>query len=1068
MENQNKKIYWKGLEEFSNDIEFVKKAHNEFPEFLPIAEQNEAGGTKRRDFLKLLGFSVAAVSLAACEAPIKKSIPYLNKPEDFEPSIPNFYASTYAQDGEYASILVKTREGRPIKIDGNEASSITKGKVSARVLASILGLYDLSRIQEPREDNKKAKLEDVDAKIVSALSSANGTVYLVSHSILSPSTKAVIAEFTKKYPNVKHISYDAVSAYGMLKANQQSFGTYALPSYDFSKAETIVSISADFLGTWLSATEYNGQFAKNRKLNKNNREMSRLYTFESGMTITGANSDYRSQIKPSQEGIVAALLYNEIKGGLTVSDIADKKVADKIKQAAADLKAKKGKAVVIAGSNDPNVQLIVNAINAELGAYDQIIDLSSPSYLKQGNDEDMAKFVADVLGGTAGGAIFYGTNPAYDYPQGGEKFAKALKALAFSLSFSDRIDETSANCKFVVPDMHFLESWGDAEPRKGYFSFMQPTISPIYKGTRQAQDSLLKWSGSNKSYYDFLRSFWAKNTKENFNDFWTKALHEGVYESKNISFETTKTTVKDDAQVADKKVDAKTDVKADDKKEVKEVVKNEARLAGNFDFKGDVNGAAAALVAFFVTKSGVMELSLYQKVGLGSGFHGNNPWLQEMPDPITKATWDNYLCVSIADARDKYKQGDIVEVKANGFSVKVPVLIQPGQAKGTVSLALGYGRTSAGKCGDGVGKNAYPFATIKDGVYVYAAGEVIISKTEEVAELAITQTHQTIMGRNNVQESTLASYKKDTKAGRYYPMIVTADGKKKPTDITMWKGHEKTAYAKNHWWGMVVDLNSCTGCGACMIGCQSENNVSVVGKREVINGREMHWMRIDRYYSTDADTKDKSISNYQKMEEASENPEVVFQPMMCQHCNNAPCETVCPVLATTHSSEGLNQMTYNRCIGTRYCANNCPYKVRRFNWFNYTNDDKFKDVNYTMFTDLGRMVLNPDVTVRSRGVMEKCSLCVQRIQAGKLTARKDKRLVKDGDIKTACQTSCPTDAIIFGDMNDKDSMIAKVLELSKDEKTGDVVFAEDRAFHVLEEISVKPNVSYLTKIRNKA
>jgi molybdopterin-containing oxidoreductase family iron-sulfur binding subunit len=1033
---ENKKIYWKGFEELTNDLEFVKKADKEFPEFLPIAEKDDNGNTSRRDFLKLMGFSVAAVSLAACEAPVKNAIPYLNKPEEIDPSIPNYYASTYFADGEYCSILVKTREGRPIKIEGNTLSKVTKGATSARVQASVLNLYDLARLNSFMKGNQKIKIKDADQEIINALQSTSGTIYIVTHTIISPSTKAVLAEFTKKYPSTKVVTYDAISAYGILKANEKSFGVYALPTYDFSKADVIVGINADFLGTWLNALEYSGQYAQTRRLNKEKISISRHYQFESGMSLTGANADYRTAIRPSQEALVVAHLYNEIVGGLSVPAIGDNAVVEKIKKAAADLKNAKGKALVVCGSNDVNVQILVNAINNELSSYSSTIDLAHPNYTKQGNDEEMAKFVDDLKGGSVGAVIFYGTNPVYDYPRGKE-IADALKNVSLSISLADRADETAKLCKYICPDANFLESWGDAMPCAGHYSLQQPAITFIYpEGTRQAQDSFLTWAGSKATYYNFLRGYWKNNLLKgtDFENAWIKALHDGV-------FETTSVAITDDTE------------------------KEEKPTTTAVAFKADVNAAVSA-IAFKEGKG--KELHLYTKIGLGSGKFANNPWLQELPDPVTKATWDNYAAISKTYAKELgVETGDIVKVTAKGISFELPVLVQPGQQKDTISIALGYGHTDIGKCGNGVGQNAYPAVALKGESLVYASDEVALSKTDKKVQMALTQTHQTLMGRGHVREAKLAEYSKNPKIIRekYDVYIQTSEGPKKPTELTMWKGHEE-AYNKNHWWGLAIDLNACTGCSACLIACQSENNVPVVGRKEVVYAREMHWIRIDRYYSTDADLNDKSIGGYKKMEEPSDNPEVLFLPVMCQHCNNAPCETVCPVVATTHSSEGLNQMTYNRCVGTRYCANNCPFKVRRFNWFNYTNDEKFTTVNFMAQSDLGRMVLNPDVTVRSRGVMEKCSLCVQRIQAGKLEAKKEKRKVKDGDIKVACQQACPTGAIVFGDMNDPESEIVKLVGITKNEKK-DIVANDPRAYHLLEEINVKANVTYLAKIRNQ-
>jgi molybdopterin-containing oxidoreductase family iron-sulfur binding subunit len=466
--------------------------------------------------------------------------------------------------------------------------------------------------------------------------------------------------------------------------------------------------------------------------------------------------------------------------------------------------------------------------------------------------------------------------------------------------------------------------------------------------------------------------------------------------------------------------------------------------------------AAASQLSGAAKPSGV-ELALYEKVGISAaGSEANNPFLQELPDPVSKATWGNYVAVPRKMAiEQKWEQNDVLKITANGRSIELPVLIQPGQANGTVSIALGYGRTLAGKAGDKVGENAAALAMTNNGIQYMNV--VTLAKTGATSPIAQTQTHQTLMDRRPVvQENSLAKYKENPKEVTEYEKISTPDGLEAPNKVSLWQDYQYN----NHHWGMAIDLNSCIGCGSCVIGCQTENNVAVVGKQQVINRREMHWMRIDRYYSSDThkdsfETKGK-IDTYAAMEDPSENPQVIHQPMMCQQCNHAPCETVCPVLATTHSSEGLNQMTYNRCIGTRYCANNCPYKVRRFNWFSYYSNEKFEIVNGHMFTDLGRMVLNPDVTVRARGVMEKCSFCVQRIQLGKLEAKKQKRRPKDGEIVTACAQSCPTEAIVFGDMKDPNSRISQLLRREDGE----------RAFHSLDSINVQPNVTYLTKIRN--
>ena len=1010
MEN-NTKRYWRGIEELTNNAEFVKYAHREFGDAPTANEKGEAlidgTNTVRRDFLKVLGFGVSAVALAACEAPVKKAIPYLNKPEDVEPTIANWYASTFVDGGDYASVLVKTREGRPIKIEGNRASSVSKGALSARVQASVLSLYDNEKLKGATIGGKVSDWATADKEIIAELgkvAARGGQIRIVSNTILSPTTKKTIGEFIAKYPTTKLVTYDANSVSGLVQANGG-----ILPSFDFSKAKTIVSIGADFLGTWIAPSEFAGQWAKTRRVSSaegGNKEMSRHYQFETIMSNTGANADYRSTYKPSQEGLVVTALYNAIAskvGGATIGGAAVK--IEHLDKAAADLVATKGASLVVSGSNDSAVQTVVVAINALLGAYGTTIDAGNAVNYRQGSDAEMTAFINEAKAGQIGAVVFYNANPVYNHPRGAE-LAEALPKIGLSISTNDRADETGSLCKYNTPDSHFLESWNDAEPKRGHFSFTQPTISTIFK-TRQAQSSFLTWAGLNGDYATYLENAWSSTLGGK--SAWSKALHDGVYEpGAGASFTVPQTGLAD---------------------------------------------AVASISKNYKANSDKMELAIYEKVTMGTGSQANNPWLQECPEPVSKACWGNYAMVSLATAKKLGLDQEIeldtheVEVTVNGKSVKLPFIVQPGQANDTVAIAIGYGRTKAGKSANEVGANVYPFASVINGNIAFSnTGDVQVKATGKSAQIARTQTHNTVMAREAVvQETVLSAYKKNVEAGRFKPEISTAEGKKTATDISLWNGHKYN----NHAWGMVIDLNTCTGCSACVVSCNAENNIAVVGRQEVINRREMHWMRIDRYYSSDADVED-----VKGLEYASENPEVVFQPMLCQHCNNAPCETVCPVLATTHSSEGLNQMTYNRCIGTRYCANNCPYKVRRFNWFRYYQTDEY---DFQFNNDLGRMVINPDVTVRSRGVMEKCSMCVQRIQAGKLEAKKEKRRPKDGEIQVACAQSCPTNAITFGDMNDETSEISKILAVEH----------KGRAFGVIEEINVKPNISYLVKIRNK-
>ena len=1024
---ESKKIYWKGIEQLANHPDFVKNAHQEFPN--PPAPEEDLGHS-RRDFLKMMGFGMSAAALAACEAPIRKAIPYVNKPVDVDPSIANYYASTYVNGGDYCSIVVKTREGRPIKIDGNALSSVSKGGTSAQVEASVLSLYDNARLRGPKAAKEKISWEDLDRQVIAKLGEISGKgaqIRIVSNTVLSPSTKAAIEKFKAKYPTTQHVQYDQTSCYGILKANEESIGAAIIPSYDFSKADVIVGVAADFIGSWISPIEFTKQYALTREVSEEKRTMSRHYQFESILTITGANADHRIQIKPSEEAAIVVQLYNLIAaraGRATVSGGVEK---PHVAKAADDLWASRGKALVVAGSNDKAVQVLVNGINDMLGSYGTTILPGLPVNYRQGDDAAMATFVSDAEAGRVEAVIFFNCNPVYDHPQG-DKLAAALPKIPLTLSTSYKEDETGTLTNFKAPDHHYLESWSDAEPKKNHYSVAQPAITPIF-ASRAAGQSFLTWSGeTSNDYFEFVKNNWRtwfyKDQTTPFQTFWDKCLYDGVLELPN-----------DAASHA-------------------------------VTFAGDVNAAASAASNY---KSAGFELVIYESGTVGNGSQANNPLLQELPDPITKAVWDHYVTIAPKDAKDISFEESFTKyftISANGKNVKLPALIQPGQTPGTIGVPLGYGRTKAGKVADGIGVNMYPLVAMVNGSLSYNVSNVKLDQTDERYQIAQTQTHNTYMGRQTViQETSLAKYKDTHWDREFHPKVSTwADPEHKvaPGEIAIWKGHEY----HDHHWAMAIDLNTCIGCGACVVACNVENNVALVGRDEVIRRREMHWLRIDRYYSSDADADD-----WRGIEEASENPQVVFQPMLCQHCNNAPCETVCPVAATTHSTEGLNQMAYNRCIGTRYCANNCPYKVRRFNWFKYHDNSQFEGSNTAQNTELGKMVLNPDVTIRSRGVMEKCSFCVQRIQAGKLTAKRERRPMNDGEVVTACQASCSTGAIVFGDINNSESKISKLLKIRPVNKekpySVDKIADNPRAYQVLEEIGVKPNIWYLTKVRNK-
>lgn len=1090
------KKYWKGLPELTESPEFTQSKKNEFAEPLPIAEflagksEEENGkGTSRRDFLKVMGFSTAAVALAACETPVNKAIPYVVKPEEITPGVANWYASTFYDGHDYASILVKTREGRPILVKGNDLSKITHGGSAARVQASVLSLYDGSRLNGPLVKKNPTTWKNADDAVAKGL--ANGNAVILSSTIISPSTRAIIKTFLAKYPGSRHVTYDAISYAALAKANKNVFGQSVISAYDFSKAKAIVGVACDFLGTWLNPIEFSAQYIKGRKVSREQMNMSRHFQFEANMSVTGANADYRYMVKPSEYGKVLAALFNEIASGTGSATVsADSKLsipdaAAGIKKAAKELLANKGKSLVVCGSNDEHCQTLVAGINKMLGNYGTTVDNDNYFKLKQADDKAFIDLVADMAAGKVGTLITYNCNPVYTAPAK-LNFTGAYAKVATKVSFAQSLDETAALADVVCPDHNYLESWGDAEPKRGHYSLQQPAIHPVFaaprhEGTRQAQDSLLKWAGVKTDYLSYLQGFWnnhifpQQGKYRDFASFWANTLHDGVLKV---------SVYKDIPEVPAMQINDSTGqvVMMGVASAVVEPIAGDsvaememAPVMGNMKAAPavettlptpDYSKAASMATA---SKGSNFELVIYEKVGLGDGTQSNNPWLQELPDPISKVTWDNYITMSPIDVaaqglNQMLRQdidGSIVELTVNGTSIKVPVYPQPGQAPGTIGLALGYGRTAeAMKVAANVGVNVFPFVSVINDTLQNVVYSVSFAKSAGTHRFAATQIQHTIMGREEqlLREVSLPEYKNKPKElwNPIAALPMHGGGKKPVGEVDLWDAHPRM----NHKWGLTIDMTSCIGCAACVVACQVENNIAVVGKEEVGKTRSMEWLRIDRYYSSDV-TKESANADgllatrkmYIDMENPSANPKVTFQPMMCQHCNHAPCETVCPVLATSHSTEGLNMMTYNRCIGTRYCANNCPFKVRRFNWFNYNGNPDFAAINPAQ-QDLGRMVLNPDVVVRSRGVMEKCSMCVQRIQAGKLAAKAAMTPLKDGSIKTACQDACPTNAIIFGDLNDEASAVSQWRQ-------------DDKNFLLLEEIGVKPTVSYLLKVRNQ-
>jgi len=1062
---------WQSFGELKGSEELAKKMENEFQDELPFEDRSGKGWldatSPRRDFLKYLGFSTAAAAIAAgCKTPIRKAVPFANKPADVIPGVSKYYATTYVQDGDILPILAKVRDGRPIKIEGNDECSYTLGGTSARAQASVLDLYDGNRLKHPKRKvgdkfEEVPTFEQLDKMIGDAMAGVTNPVLLTS-TITSPTTKEIIA----KYAGLKHVQYDADSFSGMILANEATFGRKAIPSYNFAKANVIVSLGCDFLGTWLSPVEFARQYSQKRKLKDGASEMSRHLQFESFMSTTGASADERFTHRPSESGAVASALLAALTGNAATAAL-NEKVKAGITTAAAELNANKGAALVVSGSNDVNVQTIVNAINNAIGAYGNTIEWSTTLNYRQGVDTDIQQLVADMNAGTVGALFIYGANPVYNY-HNGEGFKTAMGKVKLKVSFNEYLDETTQECNYVIPSHHFLESWGDAEPRSGYISFIQPTIHPLFK-TRAFQTSLLKWSGDTTPDYEtYFKNYW--EGKLGSRAAFDAALQKGVIDpNAGAAPVVTAPVIKDTvAAVPTTAQRPATQTQAAQA----QVTQTRPVAAGGFN-GATVEAAAAAISG--ARKGGKVELALYQKVSIGTGKQSSNPWLQELPDPITKAAWDNYVMMSMPMAKEivgvdliggserhinnyeYFPEKPVVTVTVAGKkAIELPVLVIPGMDPNTIAIAVGYGRTDKlGLAAGNVGVNVYQFSSSNGASRDYYSPDVTVASAGRKEKVALSQVHSYYENRTEVvKETSLATFVKDREQFKRFRHELAEDFAPKTGDFrkesTIYPDHPQPGLK----WGMSIDMNSCTACGACVVACHAENNVPVVGKREVARYHDMHWLRIDRYFVTNEHNPDDVKA-------------VVFQPMLCQHCDNAPCENVCPVAATNHNSEGVNQMAYNRCIGTRYCANNCPYKVRRFNWADYTGADSFPNnrdnklvgrldpVVEHMNDDLTRMVLNPDVTVRSRGVMEKCSFCIQRLQEAKLDAKKANTVLTDGKAKTACMQACPTDAIVFGNVKDKDSRIVKTRAEH-----------EERLFYVIEQLHTLPNVNYLAKIRN--
>ncbi len=986
--NAEEKKYWRSLEEYHEPRPELDDA--EFAD-TPLRNLFNPG---RRDFLAAAGFAFAGAALSGCtRAPVEKAIPLLRQQEGITPGRSYFYAAVCGGCSASCGVLAKCRDGRPIKLEGNPEHPVSRGGLCAVGQASVLGLYDSRRLQQPLSRGKEASWQEVDAvisKSLDALRKEKRAVRVLTQTIASPALAEQIRGFVAGFPNARHVVYDTLSASPILDAHRLTHGARVLPRYYFGKADVLASFDADFLGTWISPVEFMSGYAEARDAEARPVKLSWHIQFESHMSLTGTKADRRIKLAPAE--IPAALEQLAVrlarKAGSAALPAAAQLPDPVLDDLAERLWAARGRSLVVCGLPNTEAQVLCNFVNHILGNYGSTLDVAAPSNQKQGDDKELLALVDEIKAGQVGALFVQGLNPAADLP-GGEQLAKALAGIPLLVSLSSRMDETASLAHYVCPECDPMETWGDSEPVAGVAAISQPAIRPLGQA-RAALESFARWRGVQGPAHDLVEGFWKdrvhprQEEKQTFEAFWKKSVEAGFAR-----------------------------------------VRPQSPALKPFDLQAVKPLRAAA------ARGDGLSLVLYAKTAIPDGRHAYNPWLHELPDPVTKAVWDNYASLAPSTAeRMKLQDGDVVRLQSAGLSMELPVLIQPGQHEKTVAVALGYGRLLSARFADTgpkwiyrrsttgpngrIGVNAAAFIGVQD-VQITATGKSqVVAVTQDYNSLTAPKRLDTGQGpRPIVQETTLHAIGE----AKHEAAHAHQEQELWPDD------HPFTG----HRWAMSVDLNACTGCSACVIACQAENNVPVTGKDEVLRNREMHWIRIDRYYSGPPD-----------------DVEVAHQPMMCQHCEHAPCETVCPVLATVHSAEGLNQQIYNRCVGTRYCANNCPYKVRRFNWFEYSRDDR-----------LANLTLNPDVTVRSRGVMEKCSFCVQRIHDAKAEAKRLNRPLADGEIKTACQQTCPAHAIVFGDLNDPKSKVSERM------KSG-------RRYRVLEELNVRPSVGYLKIVRQEA
>jgi molybdopterin-containing oxidoreductase family iron-sulfur binding subunit len=996
------RTYWRSLAQIDDRPEFRHALEREFPE----GASELPDGISRRDMMLLVGASLSLAGMVGCRRPVEQIVPFVTMPEDTVPGIPRYYATTMPFGRSAYGLIVESHEGRPTKIEGNPSHPSTLGASSSRIQASMLGLYDPDRSQSVTLKGAPKSWNDFVAawvELAKAHDADGGAgLAILSGSFASPTLARLASEIRTKYPRAQWATYDPVSDENRLTGLRSATGRDLDVMLRFDQASVILALDADPLLAHPEMIRHTRGFAAGRRAGASGGSMNRLYAVEGVYSLTGATADHRLRLQSRQiAGFVAALAARLALPGAESLGTAGVQGVDPrwLDALAKDLLANRGKSLIVAGNRQPAaVHAAVCALNAHLGntgatvAYFETKDAALPSM------SSLSALVSAMNAGTVQTLVVLDGNPVFDAPADLD-FAAAIAKVPHSIALGHSVDETSSKAEWHIPRAHYLESWGDARAVGGTLSVVQPLILPLYGGQTPVEVLGLMIAGKNRPGYEIVQETWKTILgASDFDGKWNRVLHDGLLAGSELPEVTPTPTA---AAAADL-----------------------ARVSGG----GQAPGSTGELEVVFVPSASVHD-----------GRFANNGWLQELPDPLTKITWDNPALLSPKTAGSLgVENQDVVRLDNAGRSLEVPVWIVPGMADGVVALTLGYGRQHAGRVGSGVGFNTF---TVRASTSPGFASGVTLTRAGRAYSLSATQDHGSMEGRPIVRESTVAEHRSRQGASSGQAERVAAseaqEAGKRPTEpaahgvfeeepehFSLWKEH---TYEQGHQWGMTIDLNACIGCNACMVACQSENNVPVVGKDQISRHREMHWLRVDRYFSG----------------EPSGNPEVVFQPVPCMQCEQAPCEQVCPVAATVHDREGLNVMVYNRCIGTRYCSNNCPYKVRHFNFYNFTKDTP----------GVLKLAMNPDVTVRARGVMEKCTYCVQRINRAKLDAKLAGRAVQDGDVKTACQQACPASAIEFGDIRDASSRVAKAK-------------ADSRNYALLDELNTRPRTTYLSKLRN--